>query len=108
LVYILFGTDDFSLRQKLEEIKSTLGDKESLALNTSVLDGRRLTAPQLINTCNTVPFLANCRLVIVEGFWSALINRPRRSALNSANSRAIDFIPPNHRPPSWCSSTAKM
>jgi DNA polymerase-3 subunit delta len=67
LVYILFGTDDFSLRQELEEIKSTLGDKESLALNTTVLDGRRLTVSQLTNTCSTVPFLANCRLVIVEG-----------------------------------------
>ena len=94
MVYILFGTDDFSLRQKLEEIKSTLGDKESLALNTTVLDGRRLTAPQLINTCSTVPFLANCRLVIVEG----LLERFDQSA---ATKRAelgewqtfVDFVP---------------
>jgi len=94
LVYILFGTDDFSLRQKLEEIKSTLGDKESLALNTTVLDGRRLTVPQLINTCSTVPFLANCRLVIVEG----LLERFDQSA---ATKRAelgewqtfVDFVP---------------
>jgi DNA polymerase-3 subunit delta len=94
LVYILFGTDDFSLRQELEEIKSSLGDKESLALNTTVLDGRRLTAPQLINTCSTVPFLANCRLVIVEG----LLERFDQSA---ATKRAelsewqtfVDFVP---------------
>jgi len=94
LVYILFGTDDFSLRQKLEEIKSTLGDKESLALNTTVLDGRRLTVPQLINTCSTVPFLANCRLVIVE----SLLERFDQAA---ATKRAelsewqtfVDFVP---------------
>ena len=67
MVYMLFGLDDFSLRQRLEEIKSTLGDKESLAVNTTVLDGRRLTLSKLIDTCNTVPFLADYRLVIVEG-----------------------------------------
>ena len=94
MVYILFGTDDFSLRQKLEEIKSTLGDKESLALNTSVLDSRRLTVPQLIDTCSTVPFLANCRLVIVEG----LLERFDQSAATkraelSEWQRFIDFIP---------------
>jgi DNA polymerase-3 subunit delta len=99
LVYILFGTDDFSLRQKLEEIKSTLGDKESLALNTSVLDGRRLTAPQLINTCNTVPFLANCRLVIVEGLLerSEQSTGPKRPHLDEWQS-FVDFIPV--KPPS--------
>ena len=94
MVYILFGTDDFSLRQKLEEIKSTLGDKESLSLNTSVLDGRRLTAPQLINTCNTVPFLANCRLVIVEGLLerSEQSTGPKRPHLDEWQS-FVDFIP---------------
>jgi len=99
LVYILFGLDDFSLRQKLEEIKSTLGDRESLSLNTTVLDGRRLTAPQLINTCNTVPFLANCRLVIVEGLLERFDQSaaPKRSGLDEWQS-LIDFIPT--KPPS--------
>lgn len=99
MVYILFGLDDFSLRQKLEEIKSTLGDKESLSLNTAVLDGRRLTASQLINTCNTVPFLANCRLVIVEGLLERFDQSaaPKRAGLDEWQS-LIDFIPA--KPPS--------
>ena len=67
LVHILYGPDDFTLRQRLEEIKGTLGDRESLALNTAVMDGRRLTPAPLIETCNTIPFLASWRLVIVEG-----------------------------------------
>jgi DNA polymerase-3 subunit delta len=94
LVYILFGTDDFSLRQKLEEIKSTLGDKESLALNTTVLDGRRLTAPQLINTCSTVPFLANCRLVIVEGLLDRFDQSAgaKRAELSEWQT-FVDFVP---------------
>ena len=76
MLYVLFGIDDFSLRQELEEIKSTLGDRESLSLNTTTLDGRRLTASQLIDACNAFPFMANCRLVIVEG----LLERFEQSA----------------------------
>jgi DNA polymerase-3 subunit delta len=99
LLYVLFGTDDFSLRQTLEHIKSTLGDRDSLSLNTTALDGRHLTASQLINACNTVPFLAACRLVIVEGLLerfeqSAATKRPLISEWQSL----IDFLPA--KPPS--------
>ncbi len=99
MVYILFGTDDFSLRQKLEEIKSTLGDKESLSLNTTVLDGHRLTASQLVNTCNTVPFLANWRLVVVEGLLERFdqSSSPKQPQLSEWQS-FVDFIPA--KPPS--------
>jgi DNA polymerase-3 subunit delta len=98
LVYLLYGLDDFSLRQKLEEIKGTLGDRESLSLNTTVLDGRRVTPAPLIDTCNTVPFLASWRLVIVEGLLdrfepAATGKRP----LVSEWQALIDFLPA--RPP---------
>lgn len=93
MIYVLYGTDDFSLRHELEEIKSTLGDRESLSLNTTVLDGRRLTPPHLIDACSTVPFLANCRLVIVEG----LLERFEQSAgtkrpLISEWQGLVDFL----------------
>ncbi len=67
MLYILFGEDDFSLRQSLEEIKGGLGDQVLLATNTSSLDGQQLTLDQLRNVCETTPFLAEKRLVIVNG-----------------------------------------
>ena len=99
MLYVLFGTDDFSLRQKVEEIKGTLGDRESLSLNTTALDGRHLTASQLIDACNTVPFMAACRLIIVEGLLerfeqSAATKRPLISEWQSL----VDFLPV--KPPS--------
>ena len=36
-------------------------------LNITVLDGRQLELRELINVCNTLPFLTERRLVIVEG-----------------------------------------
>jgi DNA polymerase-3 subunit delta len=67
LLHIFIGEDDFSIRQALGEIKKTIGDATALMTNTTVLDGRQVTPEALANACETVPFLAEKRLVIVEG-----------------------------------------
>ena len=66
MLYVLVGEDDFSIRQALEEIKKGVGDETILAANTTVLDGQ-VTLDQLRSACEAVPFLAEKRLVIVEG-----------------------------------------
>ncbi len=67
MLYILLGEDDFSLTRSLEEIKQGLGDPSFLATNTTVLDGQQVTFDQLRAVCETVPFLAEKRLVIIQG-----------------------------------------
>jgi len=67
LLYVLYGEDDFSLRQALEEIKKGIGDQAALTTNTTVLDGQQVTLDQLRAVCETVPFLAEKRLVIING-----------------------------------------
>jgi DNA polymerase-3 subunit delta len=67
MLYVLYGQDDFSLHQALGKIKAGLGDRETVAANTTNLDGRRLTLGELKNKCDTAPFLCSHRLVIVEG-----------------------------------------
>jgi DNA polymerase-3 subunit delta len=67
LLYILSGQDDFSLRQSVEGIKRGLGDQTILATNTTTLDGQQMTLDQLRTVCETAPFLAERRLVIVTG-----------------------------------------
>jgi DNA polymerase-3 subunit delta len=67
LLYILYGEDDFSRQQALEEIKRGLNGSEMLAVNTNVLDGHQLSLSQLKDVCSVVPFLCPYRLIIVEG-----------------------------------------
>jgi len=67
LLYILSGDDDFSLHQSLEEIKRGIGDPTTLATNTTTLDSQQVTLSQLRTVCETLPFLAERRLVIVRG-----------------------------------------
>jgi len=67
LLYILHGADDYSITQELENIKSSSGDPSLLATNTVTLDGTGTNENDLRVACETVPFLADKRLVIVYG-----------------------------------------
>jgi DNA polymerase-3 subunit delta len=83
LLHILIGQDDYSLRQALEDIKKGIGDPASLMPNTIVLDGRTVTPEQLRNACETVPFLAEKRLVVVEGLLERF-EPPRKNGRKKA------------------------
>jgi DNA polymerase-3 subunit delta len=67
MVYVLHGRDDFSIWQALNEIKTDLGDAQMLAVNTTRLDGQRLTLRELEDSCSVAPFLSPYRLTIVDG-----------------------------------------
>jgi DNA polymerase-3 subunit delta len=76
-----------------------------LASNTVVLDGRKTSLAEVTAACDTVPFLAACRLVIVEGLLARLAGtrRGRRGAKGpSAETAAwlpladyVDRMPPS-------------
>jgi len=80
LLYILIGDDDFSLTRSLEEIKRGIGDQSLLAANTTTLDGQQVTLDQLRSVSETVPFLAEKRLVVIQGLLGRFEpqGRPRR------------------------------
>ena len=67
MLYVLYGRDDFSLREELGRVKARLDSDDMLASNTDVLDGREITPQQLMGICDTVPFIGDHRLVVVEG-----------------------------------------
>jgi len=90
LLYMLLGKDDFSLRQSLEEIKSSIGDPTALATNTTVFDGQQVTVDQLRTVCETIPFLAEKRLVIVHGLLGRfeVKSKPSRGKTSASNQQS--------------------
>jgi len=70
MLYVFFGKDSFSLRERLDELRAALDADGMLASSTSVLDGRRATLAEVTAACDTVPFMCAHRLVIVEGLLS--------------------------------------
>ncbi len=67
MLLILTGLDDFSLNEALDKIKGEVGDAASLPANMSILEGQRVTVDQLRPVSEAAPFLAEKRLVIIEG-----------------------------------------
>ena len=82
MLYVLYGRDDFSLREELTRIKGELDSDGMLSSNTDVLDGREVSPEQLMAICDTMPFLSAHRLVVVEGLLKRFDppERPRRGA----------------------------
>lgn len=105
MLHVFFGKDPFSLRERLDELRSSLDDDGMLASNTVVLDGRRTSLAEVTAACDTVPFLAAHRLVIVEGLMARLAGagRGRRGGRGpSAETAAwlpladyVDRMPPS-------------
>jgi DNA polymerase-3 subunit delta len=70
--YLLHGDDDFSRSEALAELRDRMGDPGMAELNTTRMDGRTVSLAQLQHTCNTIPFLSDRRLVIVDGLLTYL------------------------------------
>ena len=64
MFYVFYGEDEYSLRQAVDELKAKLGDRTTVDLNTTILDGRSLSLDEMRMACDTLPFLADRRLVM--------------------------------------------
>ena len=68
MIHLIHGKDRYLVRRALHDLRDELarGD-DMLDTNTTVLDGATLTPGELLAHAQAVPFLAQSRLVIVEG-----------------------------------------
>lgn len=69
MIYLLYGDDEFSLHEHLGRIREEIGSEELVEANTTTLDGVTVTPQQLLEASSVVPFLAEHRLVIVQGLF---------------------------------------
>lgn len=77
MLYILYGEDDFSLKEALAELKEKLGAEGLGPADISVLEGNKLSLDELMAICDTIPFLAAKRMVIVDGLLSRFEQKGR-------------------------------
>jgi len=78
MFYVLHGDDEFRRSETLVQLKRRMGDPAIGDLNTTTLDGRKLTLSELIHACDAIPFLSERRLVIVEDLLTRLEARRGR------------------------------
>jgi DNA polymerase-3 subunit delta len=80
LIVVLEGKDEFRLSERVSEFRLTVTPPEMSDINTTMLDGNMVTIDELLTSLSTVPFMADRRLVIVEGLLNRLAGVNKRSA----------------------------
>lgn len=90
MLYILWGEDEYSREEAFLEIKKSLGEAAMLALNTTILEGQKLTVNELKAAAEAMPFLSPVRLVIVKGLLERFETRtkPASTKKNAASLKA--------------------
>ena len=73
MITLIHGPTELLRAEALAAIRKGIADDPEMAeLNTTRLDGRTSTVSELRNACDTLPFLAERRLVIAEGLLTRL------------------------------------
>lgn len=72
IFYVFHGSDEFTAAERVAEFREQVGTPDTADLNTTWLDGRKVTLGELRSACEAIPFLADRRLVIVTGLLMRL------------------------------------
>ena len=67
MIHIFYGGDELSLEEAVASMKAAIEPEELRDVNVTTLEGAEASFEQLAATCDTVPFLADRRLVVVRG-----------------------------------------
>ena len=92
MIFIYYGPDSYTIKEAIAELREGVGSPDLQDPNITVLSAQEVTPDLLTNACATVPFLAERRLVIVEGLLSATerggaARRGRRPDTQGANDQ---------------------
>ena len=103
MFYILHGENELERSERVADFKQKVGDESVRDLNVTVLDGRKVTLSELQHATEAVPFLADKRLVVVEGLLTRLAARKGKGddsdeAAGSGTSKEmlsslLDYLP---------------
>src|SRR5258708_31091637 len=79
MLYLLYGDDDFTCREQLKKLRQQ-GD---FAYNRDIFNGGEVDLATITATCNTMPFLTDQRLVVVDGLPKKRRGEPTESAASN-------------------------
>jgi DNA polymerase-3 subunit delta len=70
--YVFHGSDEFSCRAQLQTMRAQMGEPGMAELNITTMDGKNVTADEVLSAASSMPFLSDKRLVIADGMLSWL------------------------------------
>ncbi|MBN1366800.1 MAG: DNA polymerase III subunit delta [Dehalococcoidales bacterium] len=85
MLYILYGLDNYTLHQELESIKKSVGNDIAAGTNIMEIEGEKVSLTDLKIACETVPFLAEKRLVILYGLLERFETKARPATVKKSS-----------------------
>ena len=89
MIYLLHGTDTYSLRAYLDELRAAVGMPDVQDANITSLNTQDANPASILGLCQAMPFLAERRMVIVDGLIASLAGEGRGSR-GKVTSEALD------------------
>jgi DNA polymerase-3 subunit delta len=92
--YILHGEEEFARSEALGQLRARFAgsDPAMTDLNTTVLNGAKLTLGELHHACDTIPFMAERRITIVHDLLSRLIAKGKGGTGKSDKAFLQDLV----------------
>ena len=97
MFYVFHGDDHLTQAEELAALREKMGDPTMAELNTTHLDGRKTTLDELRLQCDTLPFMADRRLIIVEGMLGGTGNSGAEKQLLEDLVEFLPNLPPSTR-----------
>ncbi len=91
MIYLLHGQDTYSLRGYLHSLREAVGMADVRDANTTTLSAGEADPATLAAMCQAMPFLAERRLVIIEGLLGSLAGEGRGGRGRGGGQRAVEW-----------------
>jgi DNA polymerase-3 subunit delta len=89
MLYVIYGSDSLARREVFDRLKAELDKDGSLATNYVTFDAKQTSPQEVMAACDTMPFLGDRRLVVVEALLQ-LGARVKRGRKRTAKAKVVD------------------
>jgi DNA polymerase-3 subunit delta len=97
MIYVFFGADSLSIREKVNALRDAVGPPDLRDANTLALDGESLKPDELLASAMAVPFLSDRRLVLVRDLLARFeAGRKKRPAEWKGFGKQLVAVPPTN------------
>ena len=87
MIYVILGTDTYTKAMFISNFRASIVPPDLSDANITSVNGQDLPLNRMMEICNVVPFLAERRLVIVDGLLDSLRNKTKpRSGVKSKST----------------------
>lgn len=89
-LYLFWGTEHYLMENTVAAIREQMINLSFQDLNYQVLDGREIKADEIINACETLPFMDEIRVVLVKEF--ECFSTKKKNITDEEEERLIRYL----------------